>query len=41
MPLFRSADLNKYLKQQDSAHMGTAYVAFRAHFHKADQMIRQ
>lgn len=33
--LFRSAVLNTYLKQQDSARMATAYAAFRAHFHDA------
>jgi len=35
MPLFQTAVLNKYLKQQDSARMATAYAAFRAHFHDA------
>jgi len=35
MPLFQSAVLHKYLKQQDSARMATAYAAFRAHFHDA------
>ena len=35
MPLFQSAVLNKYLKQQDSARMATAYAAYRAHFHDA------
>lgn len=35
MPLFQSAVLNKYLKQQDSVRMATAYAAFRAHFHEA------
>ncbi len=34
MPLFQSAVLNKYLKQQDSARMATAYAAFRAQCHR-------
>lgn len=33
MPLFQSAVLNKYLKQQDDAAMREAYARFRAHFH--------
>jgi hypothetical protein len=33
MPLFQSAVLNKYLKQQDSARVATAYAAFAKHFH--------
>jgi hypothetical protein len=41
MPLFPTAVLNKYLKQQAGARMATAYAAFRAHFHKADQLIRK
>jgi type I restriction-modification system DNA methylase subunit len=35
MPLFQSAVLNKYLKQQDSTRMAAAYAAFAAHFHDA------
>lgn len=35
MPLFQTAVLHKYLKQQESARMATAYAAFRAHFHDA------
>jgi hypothetical protein len=37
MPLFQTAVLNTYLKQQDSARMATAYAAFRAHFQDAVQ----
>jgi type I restriction-modification system DNA methylase subunit len=35
MPLFQSAVLNKYLKQQDSARIAAAYAAFTKHFHDA------
>jgi hypothetical protein len=33
MPLFQAAVLNKYLKQQDSARVATAYAAYAKHFH--------
>ncbi|MBK9701710.1 MAG: N-6 DNA methylase, partial [Flavobacteriales bacterium] len=33
MPLFQSAVLNKYLKQQDDAAIRAAYARFRQHFH--------
>jgi hypothetical protein len=33
MPLFQSAVLKKYLKQQDGARIAAAYAAFTKHFH--------
>ncbi|MBL8003099.1 MAG: N-6 DNA methylase [Flavobacteriales bacterium] len=33
MPLFQTAVLNKYLKQQDDAAIQAAYARFRQHFH--------
>jgi type I restriction-modification system DNA methylase subunit len=33
MPLFQSAVLNKYLKQQDSGRVAAAHAAFAKHFH--------
>lgn len=36
MPLFQSAVLNKYLKQQDDAAVHEAYARFRAHFHNPE-----
>lgn len=33
MPLFQTAVLNKYLKQQDDAAIRTAYARFTKHFH--------
>ncbi len=37
MPLFQSAVLNKYLKQQDSARVAAAYTAFTAYFQNAER----
>lgn len=37
MPLFQSAVLNKYLKQQDPAQVAAAYALFTAYFHHPER----
>ncbi|MBK9514813.1 MAG: N-6 DNA methylase, partial [Flavobacteriales bacterium] len=37
MPLFQSAVLKKYLKQQDGSRIAGAYAAFSAYFHNAER----
>jgi hypothetical protein len=37
MPLFQSAVLKKYLKQQDEARVAQAYAVFTAYFHNAER----